>query len=365
MTKLNPYELLGVNKNATTEEIRKQYKKKALKCHPDKGGDPEEFKNLTKSYNILSDENKRRNYDQFGITDDDDNQSPFQGHDIGDIFGSMFGGGMNRQRQQRKQRQEIFEVDLETLYTGKKVRIKVERKIANGEVKHCEVCNGSGMISKVLKMGFVIQKVSSPCPKCHGEGSKVETKTCNEIIEFVIEKGCKSGKNFVFKNKGNVNSDGTYGDLILTVKEKKHSRFIRSHQNLIHKMSIGLVEALCGFEYELLFLDGTTLKVHYPNIIRPPNDEDSPFCLCLKGKGMPGINGGKPGDLLLVFDVLFPSTIPNELKQSLRKNTERILPELNNNKKESYLLEEVVLRQNNSQSYNVDSDDHAPECAQS
>tara|TARA_B100001769_G_C22086982_1_gene586030 strand:+ start:273 stop:1406 length:1134 start_codon:yes stop_codon:yes gene_type:complete len=344
------YNLIGVSENASMAEIKKEFRKKALKSHPDKGGDPEEFKKLGAAYNILSDEAKREKYDRFGITDDNEMPHPF-GHGgpggMPDIFASMFGG---RQRQQQNVKHIEYELDLEIFYTGKKIRLKIERQVINGEIRHCNVCAGRGMISREINNGFIRRRIESICPKCRGEGSKVDTKTCNDILEFTVEKGTKSGTSIVFKGKGNVSGKGKYGDLILILKEKKHPRFIRSHQNIIHKMSIGLVEALCGFEYELPYLDGSVMKMHYPGVIRPQTDEDSPCCLYLRGKGMPGLNGGRDGDLLLIFDVLFPTNIPTQVKEVLKNNLEKMLPQPKNfNKKTSYLLEEKKQRERDNE----------------
>jgi len=345
------YNLIGVSENASMAEIKKEFRKKALKSHPDKGGDPEEFKKLGEAYNILSDKEKREKYDRFGITDDNEMPSPFghggPGGGMPDIFASMFGA---RQRQQQNVKHIEYELDLEIFYTGKKIRLKIERQVINGEIRHCNVCAGRGMISREINNGFIRRRIESICPKCRGEGSKVDTKTCNDILEFTVEKGTKSGTSIVFKGKGNVSGKGKYGDLILILKEKKHPRFIRSHQNIIHKMSIGLVEALCGFEYELPYLDGSVIKMHYPGVIRPQTDEDSPFCLYLRGKGMPGLNGGRDGDLLLIFDVLFPTNIPTQVKEVLKNNLERMLPQPKNfNKKTSHLLEEKKQRERDNE----------------
>jgi len=348
------YNLIGVPENASTEEIKREFRKKALKSHPDKGGDPEEFKKISTAYSILSDDEKRQKYDRFGITDDNEMPHPFGFSHGGpggpggpggmpDIFASMFGG---RQRQQQNVKHIEYELDLDIFYTGKKIRLKIERQVINGEIRHCNVCAGRGMISREMNNGFIRRRVESVCPKCKGEGSKVDTKPCNDILELKIEKGTKSGTSIIFKGKGNISGKGKYGDLILILKEKKHPRFVRSHQNIIHKMSIGLVEALCGFEYELPFLDGSIMKMHYPGVIRPQTDEDAPFCLYLRGKGMPGLNGSKDGDLILIFDVLFPTNIPKQVQDVLKQKLEKMLPPVKDfNIKNFQLLEEKKQRE--------------------
>jgi DnaJ family protein A protein 2 len=172
----------------------------------------------------------------------------------------------------------------------------------------------------------------------------METKTCYDILEFKIEPGMRSGRSFTFKNKGNPTPQGEYGDLCIVLKEKKHPIFMRSRNNLVHKVSIGLVESLCGFEYTLPFLDGTDLKMHYPGVIRPPGD--APFCLCYTGKGMPSEQGNN-GDLILLFEILYPQQVSEEIRLVLEKFAEPLLPRALKKDREEWLKTSTLLEPKN------------------
>lgn len=342
---MDPYKVLELPRSATDVDIKKQYKRFALKHHPDKGGDAEKFKEITQAYAVLSNPDKKKMYDRFGVTDDS------EASDMGGNFGTHFNANMfNTMFQEtfasKNNRVVEWEVSLETLFMGKKTRVKIERKVMNGDIEKCGHCKGSGRQTREIKMGFMTQRITNMCSQCQGSGSHVQTTTCQEVFDFEIQPGTKSGTQIVFKSKGHVFPNGSYSDLVIVLKEKKHPNFIRVKQNLIHKVTIGLVEAFCGFEYAFQYLDGTKIVVRYNDIIRVTNKNDTPFCLCLPEYGMPDFRHDKRGNLILVFDILFPKTIPDELKKSLEDHVEAIIPRISQNPQkqtnESSIIHELV-----------------------
>jgi DnaJ family protein A protein 2 len=338
--KFNPYNILEVEKTDSVEAIRKQYKKKALKLHPDKGGDPEEFQNIQKAYEILSDVDKKRRYDDFGISDDSEMQHsgmggmggmggfPFGGFSTDNPFEAMFNRREQQQSTTQYNRQVEFEVSLEHMYLGKILKLKLERKVLTGDVVKCDACKGSGRCIKEIRTQFMCQRMESACPECSGNGVSMSCAPHTEIIELNIKKGCKGGDAIIFKGKGNIIPNGEYGDLVFVLKEKKHSTFIRSENNLVKTLSIGLVEALCGFDYEFVHLDGRKLRVAFDDVIHPSSSDSEPYFLKLEKEGMPiNNNNEKFGDLFIKLDITFPKSITNELKETIRRNLKSKLPD--------------------------------------
>jgi DnaJ family protein A protein 2 len=378
--KINPYEVLGVEKNASAEEIKKTFRKQALKCHPDKGGDVEEFKKIQQANEILSDPSKRDRYDKFGITDDSEISGmggggmggmsgmggfPFGFSTGGNPFEEMFGGLNERNTSQNYNRQLDIDVTLEHLFNGKTTKLKIERKIITGDVKKCSVCNGRGRCIREIQTPFMRQRVETPCHACSSTGVSISTKSHSEILELKIPKGSKQGQTIVFKGKGHIIPNGEYGDLIFVIKEKPHTLFFRSGNNLIQKLHIGLSEALCGFDHEFIHLNGEICRVSYDDVIQTLY-EKKPFCLKLEKFGMPLFNTpDRFGDLYIQFDIKFPNIIPDELKECIRKNIKPILSPISNKNIKSNKLTHCKLIPTKQSSSNEKPDNSNVECAQS
>lgn len=320
------YEVLGVSKTATAAEIKKAYRKLALKNHPDKGGDPELFKQITVAYEVLSDAEKRELYDQYG---EEGLQNGGGGHDASDIFSQFFRGGSSRGRRGPQKGEDLthpLKVSLEDLYNGKTVKLAVNRDVicggcegrggAEGAEKTCETCQGRGMRVQLRQIGpGMVQQMQSVCPDCRGQGKTIREqdrcKSCKgkkvtkerKVLEVHIEKGMRHGQRITFSGEADQAPGTIPGDIIFVVQEKEHSLFQRKGGNLIMEKKITLVEALCGFEMIVEHLDGRHLHIKSrPGEVIKPNQFKA-----VNGEGMP--THGNPfvkGQLVILFKVEFP-----------------------------------------------------------
>lgn len=303
-----------------------------MKYHPDKNPNPDEaekFKEITYAYEILSDPEKRRTYDRYGVKGLQDG-----GADTNDmfshIFGSFFGGGGGPSRGGPSQCEPIVAqeiVSLEDLYVGgREISKKVTRIIkctkcsgAGGKnVKKCRECRGTGTKIIIHQMGFMTQQIAAKCNDCDGSGDFVDkkdrcdgckgNKTVEEKKEIVIhiDKGMKDGQKVVFRGEGHHLPDTVQGDIIVLLKEKAHDTFKREHNDLILNQTISITQALCGFELLIKHLDGRELHVKHEagNVMKNGDVK------CIANEGMPiHKNPFEKGSMFLKFTVEFPDSI--------------------------------------------------------
>merc|ERR1719171_1758559 len=267
------YKLLEVDKNAN--EIEKAYRKLAIKHHPDKGGDPEKFKEITRAYEVLSDSQKRESYDRFGEEGIDGDGG---GGDPTDIFDAFFGGGGRRgggkKRQKTKDVVQPLKVTLEQMYCGATKKMAITRQVIDKKkgVQSCENCDGRGVKVQTIRMGPMIQQMQSACDACGGQGKSFKTKREREVLEVHIQKGSTDNSKVPFREMADEHPDADTGDVVFVLKQQEHALFKRRGADLFIERDISLVEALCGFELELTHLDGRKLliKTSPGDIVRPP-----------------------------------------------------------------------------------------------
>ena len=344
------YEVLGVSKSSSVDEIKKQYRKLALKFHPDRNKSkeaPEHFKEISEAYAVLSDTEKRQLYDQHGHAGVDGRYSSediFQGArgDFSDIFGrsgggfdsifeSIFGrsgGGFSQQRGS----DILYEtsVTLEDVLHGKKMEIDLQKQIqcdvCNGSCckpgtnkKTCSTCNGQGQVRQTRNMGFASFVTAGPCPTCNGQGSMVETPcpTCNgqgkkkgsKKVTFEIPPGIDSG-DYTVPEEGNEVPDGSNGDLIVRIRVQPHLKFNRDGKDIFYDQDVSMVDATLGCEIVVPTLEGTEkIKVDsgsQPNTI-----------IKLKGKGVSHINSRGTGDQYVRIVVNIPKKLNKHQKNLL------------------------------------------------
>ncbi|KAJ6835513.1 dnaJ protein-like protein 2-like [Iris pallida] len=404
------YEILGVSKSASPDELKKAYRVAALKNHPDKGGDPEKFKELSQAYDVLNDPEKREIYDQYGEDGLKEGMGAggSGGHNPFDIFeqffgGGGFGGGGSRVRRQRKGEDVVqtLKVSLEELYNGTSKKLSLTRSALcsrchgkgskSGASGRCYGCQGSGMkvVTRQIAPGMV-QRMQLVCPDCRGEGEVISDKDrcpqCKgkkvtpekKVLDVHVEKGMQHGQKIVFEGQADEAPDTLTGDIILVLQLKEHPKFKRKLDDLYVEHTLSLTEALCGFQFSLTHLDGRQLLIRSnPGEVVKPDQFKA-----INDEGMP--HHQRPfmrGRLYIHFNVEFPGS--GALSADQCRSLEKILPPRPSNRlsemeidecEETTLhdvkIEEEMRRkkqQQQQEAYDEDDDEPAPhgvQCAQ-
>lgn len=373
-TKKDFYEILGVQKTATPEEIKKAYKKLAVKWHPDRWGDKSEaeqktaeenFKEVAEAYEVLSDPQKRQRYDQFGheglngaggfggfggASAEDIFKDIFGSFHFGggggfggfeDIFGSGFGGGGRQQKPVYKGNDLRRRVELELTEivhgTTKKFKIKKDVKCPHcngngsedGKTETCTQCNGSGYIITRRQSILGMMQQQSVCPHCQGQGQIIKNKcrSCGgdgvvqgeEVVEVKFPAGMADGMALNVEGKGNAGPhNGVNGDLQIVVKEKEHPELIRDGLNIVYNLLLTIPQAILGCQLEVPTIDGKA------KITITPGTQPGTV-LRLRGKGIPAINSGyrygqpQIGDELVNISIFVPGNLTKEEKELVKK----------------------------------------------
>jgi len=338
------YDTLGVSPKASPEEIKKAYRKLALKYHPDKNpNEGERFKLISQAYDVLSDAKKRDLYDQGG------EQAIKEGGGGGgnpmDVFNMFFGGGGRMQRERRgKNVVHQLAVTLDEIYNGSTRKLGLQKNVIcekcegyggkKGTLITCSSCKGRGVQIKVQQIGpGMIQQMQSMCADCQGEGehfnSKDRCKVCighkverkKKILEVHIDKGMKDGQKITFHGEGDQEPGLEPGDVIIVLDQKEHPVYQRQDDNLIMKMDIKLVDALCGFKKTVYTLDKRTLIISsLPGEVVKHDDTK-----CVQNEGMPIYKDPcSRGQLFIQFKVEFPES--HWLPEHLMYQLENLLP---------------------------------------
>ena len=345
MSKRDYYEILGVSRGASDAEIKKAYRKLALKFHPDKNPDDKDaevkFKEAAEAYEVLSDQQKRQQYDQFGHQafesggfgaggmNMDDIFSQF-----GDIFGDAFGGfGFGRGRSQRRGRKGTnlrvkIKLNLEEIVNGVEKKIKVAKLVnAEGiEFTTCSTCRGAGQVTRVTNTILGQMQTASTCPTCQGSGQVVGNRPPGVdasglekkevVIPINIPAGVEEGMQLNMQGHGNsAPGGGTPGDLIIVIAEEAHPELIRDGNNLHYNAFVSFADAALGANVEVPLVQG---KVK----IKVDPGTQSGKVLRLRGKGIPSINGYGTGDLMVTVHVWTPKRLSKEERQLIESSRE-------------------------------------------
>lgn len=346
MAKRDYYEVLGVSKSASVDEIKKAYRKLAIKFHPDKNPDnkeaEEKFKEAAEAYEVLSDQNKRQRYDQFGHAGMGGAAGGFGGGgmtmddifaNFGDIFGghnpfeSFFGGGGGGGRRGKRGSNLRIKISLtlEEIANGVEKKIKVKRMAAAKGVtfKTCPTCHGSGQVKKVMNTMLGQMVSASTCHACSGTGQIIDHRPAGvdssglepheEVISINIPAGVSEGMQLSMSGKGNeAPGGGLPGDLLILIEEKKHQELTRDGNNVMYDLYLNFIDATLGDSVEVPTLGG---KVK----IKIDPGTQSGKILRLRGKGIKDINGYGKGDQLIHINVWTPKKLTSEEKNLLEK----------------------------------------------
>lgn len=359
------YEVLGVNKNATNDEIKKAFRKAAKQYHPDLNKDDptaaEKFKECNEAYSVLSDADKRRKYDQFGFAGVDPSYAAGQGGgyggggfgfdgdiDLGDIFSSFFGGGFggggsrNPNAPQRgRDIQTTVNISFEEAAKGCKKSVEVSKVedcsqchgtgAAEGtSPKTCSQCGGSGYITVQQGSGFFQVNTTRPCPNCNGSGKIIE-KPCSKCggrgkvrkkskIDITIPAGIDNGQVVTARGLGDAGlNGGPAGDLRVGVTVNAHKDYVRDGYDIHYEKHISIVEACLGVKVRIPTLDGD-VEYHVPAGTQPNE------VFRLKGKGIQRLNSIAKGDLFVHIVVDIPRELTNEQKNLLKQFDKSYVP---------------------------------------
>lgn len=356
MAKRDFYEILGVGKGASADEIKKAYRQKALQYHPDRNpGDKaaeESFKEAAEAYEILSDPQKKQRYDQFGhagvgSSHASDGMGGFGGgqgfHNMEDIFsrfGDIFGdfgfgggGGMGGRQVNRGSNLRIkLKLTLHEIAKGAEKKIKVNKQVGCKECKGtgaekgsgfntCNTCHGSGYVTRVQRTFIGQMQTTSPCPSCHGEGKIIinKCKSCHgqgivngeDVISVTIPAGVEDGMQLSVSGQGNAAPHGGIaGDLIILIEETEDEHLKRNGVNLYYDHYLNIADAALGTNIEVPTLDGKAK-------VKIDAGTQSGTILRLKGKGLPKLNHYGKGDILVNINVWTPQNLNSDEKKML------------------------------------------------
>ena len=360
MAKRDYYEVLGVDKTATADEIKKAYKKKAIQYHPDRNPDnkeaEEKFKEAAEAYGVLSDPDKRSKYDQFGFDglNASGGASGFGGgmsmDDIfsmfGDIFSgggfggfSGFGGGQSRSRGgERKFKGADVRIKvsltIQEINSGVTKKFKIKKLVPcthcngtgaeNGSgTETCPDCNGTGTVIKTQQSIFGMMQTQTVCPRCNGEGKIIKNRCphCSgdgvvygeELVEVKIPAGVADGMQLVVEGKGNAGKHNGYpGNLLIVIEEQQHKDLIRDENDLIYNLLLTVPQAILGGTVEVPTIDGAVkLKIE-------PGTQPGKV-LRLRDKGLPILHSNRKGDMLVNVSVYIPEKLSRDEKEAIEK----------------------------------------------
>lgn len=356
MAKQDYYEVLGVEKNASDDAIKKAYRKLAIKYHPDKNpGDKEaeeKFKQVAEAYEVLSNPERRQRYDRFGFEGDHMGGGSGAGFNPFDIFNSFFGGrGGNgggfssfftdddepggEQGQSMRIR---VKVNLQDVVTGVTKHIKLKKYVqcphCNGtgakdgtELETCGKCHGSGRVIQVVNSLFGRMQTQTTCPDCHGTGKKIKTrcKQCGgdglilqeQVVDINIPAGVQEGIQLNIQGQGHAGRHGgPNGDLLVVIEEEKQTTFVRQDSTLVYRLTIDYPTAVLGGEKEIPLVNGS----HKLNI-KPGTQSGSQ--VRIGGEGLPQIDSwgrvSRRGDLIVAINVDVPTTLNKEQRECIEK----------------------------------------------
>lgn len=354
MAKRDYYEVLGIGKGASADEIKKAFRRSAVEHHPDRGGDEAKFKEINEAYEVLKDTSKRQRYDQFGHAGvggaSGGGGNPFEGFGqgqnvnfdfgdlgLGDIFGSFFGGGTGNQRSQRQARGRDVEAGVEISFEDAIFGTQVELGLhlddtcehckgtttePGYELKTCDQCKGSGQVVTVARTIFGNIQQAAVCPKCSGRGKIPEkvctvchgkgTQTKKQKIQLKVPAGIDDGATIRLREHGEAIAQGPKGDLYVNIRVKSHKHLTREGELVLSEEHVGMVQAALGTEIEVATVDG-------PVRMKIPAGTQSGTDFKLSNHGVPNLKGSTRGAHIVTIVVDTPTKLSKQQQDLLNQ----------------------------------------------
>lgn len=352
MAKRDYYEVLGVGRNASADEIKKAFRRQAVEHHPDRGGDEAKFREINEAYEVLKDESKRKRYDQFGHagvgSSAASDGNPFAGFGggaqdfsfdfgdlgLGDIFGSFFGGDMGGGRGRKTRGQDVetsIEISFEQAVFGTEADLNLTMQdtcshcsgttVEPGyDLKTCDNCGGSGQVTNVMRTVFGNIRQSAPCPKCEGRG-QIPEKICSvckgkgtqrrsQVVRLKIPAGVDDGATIRLREHGEAIAHGPKGDLYVNIRVKPHKKFTREGDLILSTEHVSMADAALGAQIDVDTVDG-------PVRMKVPAGTQSGTDFKLSGHGVPHINKSSRGAHIVTIAVDTPTKLTKEQKALL------------------------------------------------
>jgi len=355
MSKRDYYEVLGVGKSASADEVKKAFRKAAVEHHPDKGGEEAKFKEINEAYEVLKDQSKRQRYDQFGHAGVGSNGggNPYSGYSgqgnpqaggvnfdfgdlgLGDIFGSFFGGSSGGQRRQNRGRdvETSLELSFEEAVFGTEAELKLGlddtcdhckgKTVEPGhELKTCETCKGSGQVVRVMQTMFGNIQQASVCSTCKGRG-KVPEKVCtvcngsgvqrkNQVVKLKVPAGIDDGTTIRLREHGEAIANAPKGDLFVNIRVRPHKQFTREGDLILSEAHVAMIDAALGVEVDVQTVDG-------PIRMRVPAGTQSGTDFKLSEHGVPHLKGSGRGAHIVTIHVDTPTRLSKKQIELLRE----------------------------------------------
>lgn len=340
----DPYLVLGIEKNSNDDDIKKAFRKLALREHPDKGGNPEKFKEIQSAYEILSDKDKKLKYDRLGHAGLDESMIN-NNNNTDDVFNAFFnqsfnfnfrgdvrGGGGRPSKSPPIKRN--LPISLRDLYIGKTMRLSITRNVITGNSVSCVDCGGKGFKTQIRQFGpGMIQQSQTTCQKCRGVGKTCSFEKQNKIVELIIEKGMQDQATIRFNEMGDENINTIPADILFIINEQSDNTFKRKKNDLLIIKDISIYDVFVDYEFNLNLLDDSVVKIKVKaNTIKPSSFKltngahgfvNEPFVLSANGLGMPKQNTGGLafGDLFVIFNIVFDDKLDLfKINSKLQKN---------------------------------------------
>lgn len=338
MSKRDYYEVLGLTKGASQDEIKKAYRKLAKELHPDKGGDEDKFKEVSEAYEVLSDDDKKAKYDRFGHNSDNRGNPDDMFRGFHDIFGRHFNQG-HKQVRVGETLSLTVKLTLEEIFSGVNKTYSYNRNVSCTDCEghggtdpyDCPSCNGSGMVTSLTRTPMGVFQTTQPCPSCDATGTKHRTpcNTCNgsglnnvkETVEVTVPAGIQNGMTFVMEGKGQGIKSGQSGDLHIKIIELPHKLFTRVGSDLKMNLKLSYPQLVLGDKVEIDTIEGNKIRMSVPEYSDVGTNLRVPF----KGVSVYGKEGR--GDLIVTLGVEIPKKLDDDAKEAVINLKEKLARE--------------------------------------